>query len=74
MIACDNCGLQYLEWGRDEMCPRCKHNVKELDEITALRSALKVADAVIVQIENYAKCICPEELADYIAEKTKAGV
>jgi transcription initiation factor IIE alpha subunit len=44
MIKCDECGLEYLEWGRDEMCPRCKNRVKEIDTIeslTAERDKLK---------------------------------
>jgi hypothetical protein len=59
MIKCDECGLEYLEWGRDEMCPRCKHKVKEIDTIESLiaeRDELKkVIDA---QIE------CDNEMMD----------
>jgi hypothetical protein len=41
MIRCDNCGLGYLDAYKDEVCPRCKSKVKEIDIIDNLENKLK---------------------------------
>lgn len=52
MIVCDNCGLQHLDWGRDEMCPLCKNKVKEINEYDLMLSHYKAANTLIEKLKT----------------------